>query len=112
MDFEIEKIDGITVVTLPGETLEAGTTHEFKQHIAPVLKSHAKVVFDVSRLRFVDSSGCGALLHCLRTMEKNGGTLKICCASKQLDTLFRLIHLDSKLEIYDSREAAVASFDR
>ena len=55
MDMTIEHIAGVTVVVLPGKELDAGNAEEFKSTIAPVLKAHIKMVFDLSQLRFIDS---------------------------------------------------------
>jgi anti-sigma B factor antagonist len=62
MEMTVEKIGEITIVQLPGEQLDAGNAKDFKRDVAPILSATSKVVFDLSRLRFVDSSGLGAIL--------------------------------------------------
>ena len=51
-------------MVLPGEQLDASNAKEFKRDIAPLLEPCRKVVFDLRELRFVDSSGLGAILSC------------------------------------------------
>jgi anti-sigma B factor antagonist len=65
----IEQIDGVSIIVLPGETLDAGNSKEFKREMEPLLKENARLVFDMSQMRFIDSSGCGALLSCLRKLN-------------------------------------------
>src|SRR4026209_2280945 len=72
MELLTEKIGDITVVVLPGEQLDAGNAKEFKREIGPVLEPCSKVVFDLRELRFVDSSGLGAILSCLRQVNAEG----------------------------------------
>lgn len=84
MDMRVEQIGDVAVVLLPGKDLDAGNTGEFKSSIAPLLKAHSKMVFDLSQLRFIDSSGLGAFLSCLRQLSTKGGELKLCGMSKQV----------------------------
>src|SRR3989442_12487633 len=72
MVLRVEKIGDVTVVALLGE-LDASNVPQFKRHIAPVLEASSKVVFDVGQLQFIDSSGLGAILSCLRQVNAAGG---------------------------------------
>lgn len=110
MDMTIERIDDVTVVLLPGKDLDASNTEEFKSKIAPSLKAHAKMVFDLSQLRFIDSSGLGAFLSCLRQLSTKGGELKLCGMSKQVYQTFELVRMHRIFDIYSSRTEAVRAF--
>ena len=70
------------------------------------------MVLDLSRLRFVDSSGMGAMLSCLRQLSAKGGDLKLCGMSKQVRGLFELVRMHRIFEIYGTREEAVHAFER
>ena len=54
-----------------------------------MLQANTKLVLDLSRLRFVDSSGLGAMLSCLRQLSAKNGDLKLCGMSKQVRAAFR-----------------------
>ena len=69
MEITVEKASDVAVVAVPVEELDAGNTAEFKRDMAPVLDANAKVVLDLTRLRFIDSSGLGAFLSCLRKVN-------------------------------------------
>lgn len=107
MDMTIEKMGDVTVVELSGEQLDASNTKDFKRDIAPILESNSKVVFDMSQLSFVDSSGLGAILSCLRLLNAAGGDLKLCGLSKPVRALFELVRMHRIFEIYTTREEAV-----
>ena len=77
MEITVEKQEGVTIVRLPGEQLDASNAKDFKRDIASILNAASKVVFDLSQLRFVDSSGLGAMLSCLRQVNSAGGELKL-----------------------------------
>jgi anti-sigma B factor antagonist len=110
MDLTIEQINGVAVVVLPGKDLDAGNTEEFKSTIAPVLEAHSKMVFDLSQLRFIDSSGLGAFLSCLRQLSAKGGELKLCGMSKQVYQTFELVRMNRIFDIYSTKYEAVRAF--
>ena len=68
--------------------LDASNAAEFKRDVAPLIEATTKLVFDLSRLRFVDSSGLGAFISCLRKLNAKGGDLKLCGMSKQVRAVF------------------------
>ena len=111
MVLRVEKIGDVTVVALLGE-LDASNVPQFKRHIAPVFEASSKVVFDVGQLQFIDSSGLGAILSCLRQVNAAGGDLKLCGVTKPVATVFGLIRLNKICEILPDREQAVAAFGR
>ncbi len=110
MNVTIEQIAGVTVVLLPGRDLDAGNAGEFKSAIAPVLKAHSKMVFDLSQLRFIDSSGLGAFLSCLRQLSTKGGELKLCGLSNQVYQTFELVRMHRIFDIYSTKSEAVQAF--
>ena len=64
----------------------------------------------LSHLRFVDSSGLGAMLSCLRQLNATGGDLKLCGMSKAVRSVFELVRMHRIFDIYDTREQAVSAF--
>ena len=68
------------------------------------------MVIDLARLRFMDSSGLGAMLSCLRQLSAKGGDLKLCCMSKQVRAAFELVRMHRIFDIFNSREEAVRAF--
>jgi anti-sigma B factor antagonist len=112
MSGPIETIGDVAVVVIPGDTLDASNTKAFKRDIAPVLETHAKVVFDLTQVRFVDSSGLGALLSCLRRLNQAGGDLKLCGVTKPVRALLQLVRMHQILDVLNTREEAIRAFQR
>jgi anti-sigma B factor antagonist len=110
MEITVDTIDNIAVATVPVDELDAGNAGEFKRDIAPVLQANIKLVLDLSRLRFVDSSGLGAMLSCLRQLTAKSGDLKLCGMSKQVQGLFELVRMHRIFDIFGTREEAVRAF--
>ena len=110
MQIVVDKKDDVVVARIPVADLDASNSNEFKHDIAPVLESGDKVVIDLSSVRFVDSSGLGAMLSCLRQMTAKGGDLKLSGMSKQVRATFELVRMHRIFDIFDTSEEAMLSF--
>jgi len=110
MKLEMEEMGHVAIVTPEGDVLDANNSPEFKQDVSSILESKSQVVFDMSGLRFIDSSGCGALLSCLRKLNSKGGDLKLFGLSEQVRSLFQIIRLDQILGTHETREDALKAF--
>lgn len=112
MQLTVDKINNVAVVTVHLDEFDASNAEEFKRQMAPVLQTSSKLVLDLSRVKFVDSSGCGAILSCLKNLTQTGGDLKLCQVSPRVRTTFELIRLHRICEICDTREQAIAAFQK
>ena len=110
MDITVDKIGDVAVALVPVDELDASNTGEFKRDITPVLQANTKLVLDLSCLRFVDSSGLGAMLSCLRQLSAKSGDLKLCGMSKQVRALFELVRMHRSFDIYGTKDEAVGAF--
>jgi anti-sigma B factor antagonist len=110
MEISLQQIGDVGVVTVPADELDASNAEEFKRDMAPVLQTGTKLVLDLSRLRFVDSSGLGAFISCLRKVNANGGDLKLSGMSKQVRSVFELVRLHRVFDIFATSEEAVRAF--
>lgn len=110
MDLAIEQAGDVAIVTLLVDELDAMNAGDFKRDAVPVLDAHTKVVFDLSRVRFVDSSGLGAFLSCLRRLNEKGGDLKLCGMSKHVRSVFELVRMHRVFDIRERREDVVEAF--
>ena len=105
-----ERLGDVTVVALPMDELDAGNSAELKRDLAPVLETATKLVFDLTRLRFVDSSGLGVFISCLRKLNVRGGDVKLCGMSKHVRAVFELVRMHRIFDIHATKEDAVAAF--
>lgn len=110
MDLSVEVYGDVAVATLFVDELDASNTDEFKHQMAPVLSEHQRVVIDLEHVRFIDSSGLGAMLSCLRQLGAKGGDLKLSGMSKAVRAAFELVRLHRVLDIHPNRTEAVRAF--
>jgi anti-sigma B factor antagonist len=111
MEIAVEKVNDVAILTPRVEFLDASNYQEFKQAVEPALMENRKVVLDITHLRFVDSSGLGAILSCLRKMAASGGDLKLYCEKcKPVRMFFELVRMNRIIDIFNTREEAVGAF--
>jgi len=69
-----------------------------------------KVVIDLSKVEWMNSTGLGILISGLTTLRNNGGELKLACVTDKIQSLLTITKLITVFENFDSIEEAVKSF--
>jgi anti-sigma B factor antagonist len=110
MELTVDRAGDVAVVMLPVEELTAGSSRDFKRDITPSLDIHPKMVLDLSRLQYVDSSGLGVFIWCLRRANANGGDLKFCGVTDRVRATLELVRLNRVLDLYPTRDEAIQAF--
>lgn len=110
VEIKSQKENGIVTVTLSGQALDASNVQRFRAETAPLFDDEKNFVFVLHDLKFVDSSGIGALLSCLRRAHANGGDVKIAELQPNVRSLFELVRMNRLFEIFETRQDAAASF--
>jgi anti-sigma B factor antagonist len=95
------------VVSFSVEHLDAGNVKAFRDAIAPAMLASDILLLDMSALNFVDSSGLGALLSCLRSLNGKNGQLKLFGVSKPVMALFELVRMHRLFSIYNNQQEAL-----
>ena len=112
MELTVEKTGGVAIVGVPGDRLDTANVKEFMRDMTAIMDGNPKLVLDIGKLQFVDSSGLGAFLFCLKRLNAAGGDLKVCAMTKPVRVLFELVRFHRIIEIYNNREEAVNAFQR
>jgi anti-sigma B factor antagonist len=102
--------EGVTVGQVDSRVLDASTARAFKDAITPLLTDEAEVVLDLSKIEFIDSSGLGALVSCLRQAHAAGGEIKLSGLSKPARALFELVRMHRVFEVFNNLDEAVSSY--
>lgn len=110
MELNLQVFGDIAVLRLREDHLDASNSKDFRRDVVTCIESHLRVIFDMTEVQFVDSSGCGVLLSCLRDLNGRGGDLKLCGISKPVRALFELVRMHKIFEIYNNVDEALHSF--
>ncbi len=70
-----------------------------------------RLLLDLERVDFADSSGLGAILFGIRQLRSQHGALKLVNLQPRVLALIKIAKLDNVIESYDDEAEAIASFE-
>ena len=109
MQYHFESTDDILKVSVSGR-LVASCSEEFKETMFERLKDFKKVLFNLSEMGHIDSSGLGAIVSILQWKNADGGVIKLCCLQPRPRIVFDITKVYRIFDIYNTEEEAVAAF--
>jgi anti-sigma B factor antagonist len=111
MMINVEKKEKIDIITFSVSNINALITEEIKEGIMKVIDNpNCKVLLDLSGVNYIDSSGFGCFLSLMKAARSNYGVLKFSNPEPKIMELFMTLHLHTVFQIYDNKEACLASF--
>ena len=107
-----ESLEGdVVVIALKGNLMGEPETSEFRDQVkSAVAEGFQKVVLDVSKVKWVNSSGLGSLISALATVNNAGGDMRIANVTEKIESLFMITQLVRVFKSFETVERAVASF--
>jgi anti-sigma B factor antagonist len=102
--------EGVSIGEVDSRMLDASTVSAFRDAVKPLLTEKAQVVLDLSKVEFIDSSGLGALVACLRQAHAIGGDIKLFGLGKSARALFELVRMHRVFEVFNSADEAISSY--
>ena len=101
----------VTVLTLTGRlVLGDGDQSLYKRITALIQEGAIHIVLNIHDVSYIDSCGIGMLVGTFVSVRGRGGILKLVCPSDRCRRVLQLTHLLPVFEVYESDDAAVASF--
>ena len=104
-------INGVTVVEAVGRIILGQETNDLRESLKGLLANGTtKIVINLAQVDFIDSSGLGALVGLYSTANSRGAKIKLAAITKRFHELLMITKLLTVFDVYDTEEAAVASF--
>jgi anti-sigma B factor antagonist len=101
---------GYIVLSLIGD-LDMWTLPKAKEQIQKLIdEKKVKVVLDLERTNYIDSSGLGFFIGTLKKLRDAGGELILINLNAYIYGIFQLIQLQHIIRTYDSLEEASKEF--
>lgn len=89
-------------------TLEGETSDRFKEKIRGLIADGcSSLIVDLGPVRFIDSSGLGALISALKVLRAHDGDLVLANVPKPVQSVLEITRLLRVFEIYDTTEEAL-----
>lgn len=110
MNLNREKIKGCNVLFIQEERIDAHNSGELKEAILHLIEQgEVNIIVQLAQVRFIDSSGLGALLSGYKNAALKSGRLAITNMQPQVLSMFELTRLNRVFDIYTDLNEA---FDR
>ena len=111
MKLQLEDKNGIVIVYVREDRLDAHNSNDLKEEMQRLFREAKKnILIDLSEVRFIDSSGLGALVSGFKNAITNQGSLKLSSLQPQVKSMFELTRLHRVFEIFPSTVEAVENF--
>ena len=101
----------IEVVAISGQIVLGRECQRVEWALDRLLKAgKKKVVFDLTNLTHIDSTGVGILITCSGKMSAKGGELRLAGLQPRIAEIMRVAKIDRIIQFYPTTEAATADF--
>jgi anti-sigma B factor antagonist len=111
MNYKIEVKDTIVVIYVREERLDAHNSDELKAEMQRQFEAGSRnLLIDLNDVRFIDSSGLGALVSGFKNAISHQGNLKLSSLQPQVKSMFELTRLHRVFEIFPTAGEAMDSF--
>ncbi len=111
MQLNITEQGNLVRINIEEERMDAHNSGDLKEQMLQLFdEGKSNLIIDLSAVRFIDSSGLGALVSGFKNASAREGSLKLCCLQPQVRSMFELTRLHRVFEIYNSAEEAQESF--
>lgn len=113
MSYDMEKRGEVHVLT-PRKDLSGGEeTRELEKAIQEIIaQGPPKIVVDLGRVSYVNSTGLGSLVAAHTSCRNRQGWMRLARIGKRINNLFLITRLAFVFETYDSVEDALAGNER
>ena len=102
---------GVSILEIKGKLMGGPETTEIHDRVKDLVANGVtKVVIDLGKVTWMNSTGLGALMSSLTTVKNAEGELKIARATDKVKSLFMVTKLITIFDNFDTVEEALDSF--
>ena len=112
LTIECKQLDpDIAVLEMAGRICLGNASQQVEWSLAKLLKeNHRKIVFDLSGVTILDSTGVGIIVMCHAKVKRAGGILRIAGANGMVEETLKMTNVDKIMPFYPSLAAASQDF--
>jgi anti-sigma B factor antagonist len=111
MSFKEELHEHVHVLFVKGKLMGGTETTEIHERVKELAHKGVKhVVLDLAHVKWMNSSGLGALMSSMTTMRSTGGDLRLSAVAEKVESLLMITQLLKIFKTYPSVTEAVNSF--
>ncbi len=109
MELNFELVEGVSILSVNGR-LDSNNVNILKDEFGKHLGVEPKFIMNLQKLEFIDSTGLGGLVSCLKKCIEAGGDLKIAHLPPKPRMVFEITRAHKVFDIYDDLGTAIGSY--
>lgn len=110
MHLEVKKTGELMVLKPMSQNIDALVSNEFKGRVLDLIsQGNNYFVLNLSEVKFIDSSGLGAMISILKTITLNNGDIVICELTNPVQNLLTLTRMNSIFKMCASEKEGLES---
>jgi anti-sigma B factor antagonist len=105
------QVGDVTILDMDGKITIGEGSIALRTAIRRLLEEgKKKILLNLAKVGYIDSSGIGELVSSYTSIEKEGGQLKLLNLTQKLQDLLAITKLLTVFDVYESEEEALSSF--
>jgi anti-sigma B factor antagonist len=108
MTIEFDSRAGADIARLPSTLVLANAGRVREAMLERITSGGARMVLDLSRVEFADSSGLSAILACVNGARRRGGDIALLSPMPRVRALIELTRLDDVVPVVTDEATAIA----
>lgn len=110
MNFNIFEQNGIVIITLAGKIMGGPEAGQINERINALIdQGKKKIIMDLEKVEWMNSSGLGILIGAIQTLKNNNGIFYLINVSERIRDLLRITKLLTVFEIKADLKSAIAA---
>ncbi len=102
---------GIVVLEMNGSILMGPDCQRIEEELEQLLRQNeTRVIFDLSGISKIDSTGVGKIVNCFSRLKKSGGSLRLAGLKGIVEHAFKLTQIHKVIGIYPTASDAAETF--
>lgn len=110
MKIKQKEVDGVAILELSGEMYGGPDNMKLVDVVTELAKEkNLDLVINLSRVKWISSTGLGILVSARSRYAKEGGVMKLCQPNDRVLGILQVTRLNLIFDVYPSEKEAVAS---
>lgn len=109
MQIKVSDKDAVKVISIVGR-FDASNAPNLKNTFRDLTAQDKNFVMDLAGMEYIDSTGLGSIVSCLKSATEKGGDVKLACLQAKPRMIFEITRAYKIFDIFDDLDTAVKSF--
>jgi len=105
------EVGSVSVVELDGRLVLGDESNSVREKLTSLVAAGKnKIVLNMANIKYIDSSGLGALVAAHVSAKTHGASVRLCNLGQKFHDVMQVTRLLTVFDVYDSQAAAISSF--